>query len=206
DLIGLAAEHVNIEEFAKNIEKKDALTRLGETLAVCGQFKAAYFHYKSYVSTMARPWKFQNTAFFFRLDVFLERCHDLLDVMETAVLFDKMENIKVGGTKSQMLTKEAEEIKAEFDEAYMNFFGVEYNMLDVDDPRFDTNYSQFRATIRELERRLGAILVTTIDDAKAISEVFKAVDTFDGFTDHAVVQLEWSKKQKAVLEAFHEDL
>ncbi|ESS67196.1 hypothetical protein TCDM_04102 [Trypanosoma cruzi Dm28c] len=206
DLIGLAAEHVNIEEFAKNIEKKDALTRLGETLAVCGQFKAAYFHYKSYVSTMARPWKFQNTAFFFRLDVFLERCHDLLDVMETAVLFDKMENFKVGGTKSQMLTKEAEEIKAEFDEAYMNFFGVEYDMLDVDDPRFDTNYSQFRATIRELERRLGAILVTTIDDAKAISEVFKAVDTFDGFTDHAVVQLEWSKKQKAVLEAFHEDL
>ncbi|RNF12557.1 dynein heavy chain 9, axonemal isoform 2 [Trypanosoma rangeli] len=206
DLIGMAAEHVNIEEFSKNVEKKDALTRLGETLAVCGQFKAAYFHHKAYASTLARPWKFQNTAFFSRLDVFLERCHDILDAMEVAVLFDRMENIKVGGTKSQMHTKKAEEIKVEFDEAYMKFFGVEYDLLDVDDPHFDADYAHFRATIRELERRLGAILVTTIDEAKAISEVFKAVDTFDGFTDHAVLQLEWSKKQKTVLEAFREDL
>ncbi|ORC84913.1 dynein heavy chain [Trypanosoma theileri] len=206
DLIGIATEHVNVEEFAKSFEKKDAIGRLGETLAICGQFKAAYFHYKSYVSTIARPWKFQNTAFFSRLDVFLERCHDLLDTMETAVLFDKMENIKVGGSKSQIHTREAEEIKAEFDEAYLKFFGVEYNLLDVDETRFDTDYSNFRATIRELERRLGAILVTTIDEAKAISEIFKAVDTFDGFTDRTVVQLEWFKKQKAVLDSFHQDL
>lgn len=206
DLIAMAAEHVSVEEFAKSFEKKDAIIRLSETLSICGQFKAAYFHYKSHLSTSARPWKFQNTAFFSNLDVFLERCHDLLDVMETAVLFDKMENIKVGGTKSQLHTKEAEEIKAEFDEAYLEFFGVEYNLLDVNDSRFDVDYSNFRARIRNLERRLGAILVTTIDDAKAISEVFKAVDTFDGFTEHTVVKLEWSKKQRAVLESFHQDL
>ncbi|KEG12669.1 dynein heavy chain [Trypanosoma grayi] len=206
DLIGMAAEHVNVEEFAKGFEKKDAITRLGETLAICGQFKASYFHYKSYVSTVARPWKFQNAAFFSRLDVFLERCHDLLDIMETAVLFDKMENIKVGGAESLLHTKEAEEIKTEFDEAHLKFFGVEYNLLDVDETRFDSDYSIFRAKIRELERRLSAILVTTVDDAKAISEVFKAVDTFDGFTDRAAVQQEWSKKQKAVLDCFHQDL
>ncbi|KAG8346214.1 putative Dynein heavy chain N terminal region 2 domain1 [Trypanosoma vivax] len=206
DLIGLASEYVNVEEFAKGFEKKDAISRLAETLAICGQFKAAYFHYKSHVASVAKPWNFQNSSFFSRLDVFLERCHDLLDVMETAVLFDKMENIKIGGTKSQIHTKEAEEIKAEFDVAYFKFFGVEYNLLDPDDPRFESDYCQLRSTIREFERRLGAILVTTIDDAKAISEVFKAVDTFEGFTERAVVQLEWSKKQKGVLDSFHQDL
>ncbi|EAN79295.1 dynein heavy chain, putative [Trypanosoma brucei brucei TREU927] len=206
DLISMAIEYVNVEEFAKGFEKKDAIARLAETLSICGQFKATYFHYKSHVATVAKPWNFQNSAFFSRLDVFLERCHDLMDIMETAVLFDKMENIKVGGTKSVLHTREAEEIKAEFDTAYFKFYGVEYNLLVPDETRFEADYCEIRDTIRELERRLGTILVTTVDDAKAISEVFKAVDTFDGFTDRTVVQMEWSKKQKVVLESFYQDL
>ncbi|CCD13391.1 unnamed protein product [Trypanosoma congolense IL3000] len=206
DLIAMAIEHVSVEEFAKGFEKKDAIARLAETLSICGQFKATYFHYKSLVASVAKPWNFQNSAFFSRLDVFLERCHDLMDIMETAVLFDKMENIKVGGTKSILHTREAEEIKAEFDVAYFKFYGVEYNLLEPDETRFEAEYCEIRDKIHELERRLGTILVTTIDDAKAISEVFKAVDTFDGFTDRTVVHMEWSKKQKAVLECFYNDL
>lgn len=206
DLMEMAAENISVAEMAEGFEKKDVIERISTTLSICGEFKAAYFNCKSYVASAARPWKFQNSALFARLDIFLERCHDILDMVETALLFDKMENMKIGGTKGQSLTEEIEEIKESFDKIIFNFFGVDYNLLDITNTRFDVDHAAARSKIRDLESRLGAILVTSIDDSKAISEVFKAVDTFDGFTDRNPMQQEWVKKQHTVLSAFHQDL
>lgn len=57
-----------------------------------------------------------------------------------------------------------------------------------------------------MEQQLGNLLVASIDNSKAISEVFKAVDTFDGFTDRQPVQQKWQNKQTEVLNAVYEDL
>ncbi|GET87016.1 dynein heavy chain, putative [Leishmania tarentolae] len=206
DLIEMAADHINVAEFAEGLEKKEVIERLSSALAICGEFKALYFQYKSHVSSVARPWKFQNAALFSRLDTFLERCHDLLDVIETALLFDKMESMKIGGTKGQHLTSEAEEIKQIFDVSVTRFFSVDYDLLDITNTRFDSDYDELKCVIRGLEERLSAILVTTIDESSAITEVFKAVDTFEGFTDRTPMQQEWMKKQSGVLEGFHQDL
>lgn len=206
DLMDMAADTIGVAEMAEGFEKKDVVERISTVLSICGEFKASYFKCKSYVSTVARPWKFQNAALFARLDIFLERCHDILDVVETAILFDKMENMKIGGTKGQYMTDEIEDIKEKFDNGVFQFFGVNYNLLDITDTRFETDYGKLRALISDLEERLGTILVTSIDDSKAISEIFKAVDTFDGFTDRNPMQQEWLKKQYGVLTAFHQDL
>ncbi|EPY39969.1 dynein heavy chain [Angomonas deanei] len=206
DLIEMASDFISVQDFAEGFEKKDVIERLGTVLTICGEFKAAYFHYKSYVASIARPWKFQNAALFSRLDIFLERCHDLLDVIETALLFDKMENMRIGTTKGQQLTGETEEVKEKFDRALNRFFSVDYNLLDITNVRFDADYDDLRRTISELEERLASILVTSIDDSRAITEVFKAVDTFDGFTERNPVQQEWIKKQNDVLSTFYDDL
>ena len=205
DLIECARENVSVSEL-EGLEKKDAIQRLSSTLSICGHFKAAYFMYKSRVAKESRPWKFQNTALFSRLDAFLERCHDLLDVMETALLFDKMESMKIGGTGGSEMTTQAERVKQEFDAAQAKFLHVEYDLLDVDEPQFDVDFGAFRGLVRDLERKMGSLLTECLDDAKAIDTVFKAVDTFDGFTDRAIVAQEWDKRQLSVLKAYHEDL
>ena len=46
----------------------------------------------------------QNTALFPRLDSFLERCHDLLDLCKTVVQFQKLEKVEVGGNKGRTLS------------------------------------------------------------------------------------------------------
>ncbi len=54
---------------------------------MCGTFKSVYFDYKSRANNEvpSNPWRIQNTALFPRLDSFLERCHDLLDLCKTVV-------------------------------------------------------------------------------------------------------------------------
>ena len=73
-------------------------------LQVLGTFKSFYFDYKSKLShdSPERQWKVQNSAIFERLDMFLERCYDMLDVNQTWLQFSKLggeRGVEIGGTK-----------------------------------------------------------------------------------------------------------
>ena len=83
------------------MEPQEAVDKLRLTLKVLGTFKSFYFDYKSrsMSETPTNPWKFQNSALFSRLDAFLERCHDVLDLSQTALQFNKLERVEIGGTK-----------------------------------------------------------------------------------------------------------
>ena len=64
---------------------------------VLGHFKSVYFTYKlkSAKEIPQNPWKVQNAALFPRLDAFLERCMDLLDLFKTVTQFEKLERVEV---------------------------------------------------------------------------------------------------------------
>ena len=53
----------------------------------------------------------QNNALFMRLDSFLERCHDILDLTQTIVQFSKLAKIEVGGTKGNTLTASVKQVR-----------------------------------------------------------------------------------------------
>ena len=97
--------------------------KLEATLRVMGIFKSVYFEYKSRTSLECpeNAWKIQNNAIFVRLDGFLERCHDFLDLTQTIVMFSKLQKIEIGGTKGETLTKNAHTMYADFQRAVMMF-------------------------------------------------------------------------------------
>lgn len=67
------------------MEAQEAVDKLRVMVKVLGTFKTQYFDYKqlTVAETPDNPWRFQNSALFLRLDAFLERCHDMLDVQQT---------------------------------------------------------------------------------------------------------------------------
>lgn len=56
----------------------------------------------------------QNNALFMRLDSFLERCNDILDLTQTIVQFSKLAKVEVGGTKGKTLTASVAQIHHDF--------------------------------------------------------------------------------------------
>ena len=115
DLIGQARSFVCSEELF-TIEAQEAVDRLMITLKVCGTFKSVYFDYKSRANNEVpqNPWRIQNTALFPRLDAFLERCHDLLDLCKTVVQFQRLERIEIGGNKGRTLSASVGQIYTDF--------------------------------------------------------------------------------------------
>ena len=85
-----------------------------------------YFDYKSRANQEVphNPWRIQNTALFPRLDSFLERCHDLLDLCKTVVQFQKLERIEIGGNKGRTLSASVGQIYADFASTFETFAKV----------------------------------------------------------------------------------
>ena len=207
DIIDVARESITVQDvFASDTE--EIYKTLTTTLVHLGEFKNAFFFYKAVsVKEHQRPWRFQNTALFKRLDMFLERIHDLLDLVETATLFGRLANLRVGGVAGVEQCAEIDQLQAHFMLHFNELQAATYDMLDIDDPRFERDYNKFQQRVTEAERHLAAVLSRSLNDnLVSLPNSFKVVDSFDGFTDRVVAQHEWSAHQPHVLAVWRHDL
>lgn len=189
-------------------EAGQAVDQLKTTLAVCSAFKAIYLDYKAIAQAEcpSNPWRLQGNAVFVRLDTFLERCHDLLDLTQTIVQFSKLAKIEVGGTKGKTLTLSVQQIHADFVAAVKTFKTVSLDIMDVEALHFDEHFYAFRCTIKELERRLGSLLTQSFDDASTLFGRFKLLESFDGLLQRPMIHDELEKKHVALVQSYGHDL
>ena len=105
------------------MEPAEAVEKLRLAIRVLANFKQFYFEYrsKSLVEAKDNPWKFQNSSLFQRLDGYLERSHDMMDMMVTCTQFNKLERVEIGGTKGRVLTNGIKAIHADFTAAVERF-------------------------------------------------------------------------------------
>jgi dynein heavy chain len=210
-LIKQSCDYVSGEEIFRLIDENEAghaVEKLKTTLKVCGTFKSTYFDYKATANAecAANPWRIQNNALFVRLDTFLERCHDILDLTQTIVQFSELGEIEVGGTKGKTLTTSVQQIYSDFNAAVSSFENVQYDIMDVNAKRFDDDFYEFRCTIKELERRLGSILIQAFDDSATIYGRFKLLDSFEGLLERPIIQDELEKKHVLLVQQYGSDL
>ena len=210
-LVKQATDYLSGEAIFQMISDEEggkAVDMLKIVLKVCGFFKSVYFDYKAKASQDCpeNPWRIQNNALFMRLDSFLERCHDILDLTQTIVQFSRLEKIEVGGTKGKSLTTTVEQTYHEFVGAVETFKAVTYDIMDVSAKQFDDDFYEFRCRIKELERRLGSVLTQGFDDCPTIGGRFKLLDSFEGLLERPIIQDELERKHIALIQAYGEDL
>ena len=187
---------------------KQAVKMLQTTLRVIGKFKAIYFEYKarSVTECPENPWKAQNNAIFVRLDQFLERCHDILDLAQIIMLFSKLAKIEVGGTKGKILTTSVAQIYTDFLQAIEGIRSVGSKILDLDNKEFETAFYEFRNRMKELDRRLGSVLVQGFDDATSVGGRFRLLDTFDNLVNRPIIADELEKKHASLVDSVKRDV
>ena len=195
--------------FIKNEEANLAVDQLLLVLKVCGNFKSTYFDYKTRVANECpkNPWSIQNGALFARLDCFIERSHDILDLTKTIIQFSKLSKVEIGGTKGSTLTSTIQQIKDDFQRTVDAVKNLEYDIMDIKAVQFDGEYSKFRKIVKEIERRLGAVIGLALDDCETVYGRFQLVDTFDKqLLDRPIIQDEVEVKQIVLIQSYGKDL
>ena len=207
DLIRQAHKFLEPETILED-EPADAVDRLTTALKVCSSMKTIYFGYKARVLVECpdNPWRFQNSALFVRLDSFLERCHDILELCQTVLQFSRLETVEVGGTKGRILTMTVQQIHGDFKQAFQRFLEIDYDLLDVEAETFDDDFYVFRVSIKELEKRLGSVVSQGFDDCTTVYTSFKLLDSFDVMLQREVIMQDLEKKHVDLVQQFGTDL
>jgi len=63
-----------------------------------------------------------------------------------------------------------------------------------------------RCSIKELERRLGAVISLAFDDCPTVYGRFKLLDSFEGLLERPIIQDELEKKYVSLVQAYGNDL
>eukprot|EP00904_Undaria_pinnatifida_P003150 jgi/Undpi1/12836/HiC_scaffold_7.g02503.m1 len=204
-LIGRAMDMLAGGEIFRLIEQdqqREAVNLLETTLKVLGQFKTTYFEYKAKaaVECPSNPWRVQNNAVFARMDAFLERCHDVLDLTQTIAQFQKLANLEVGGTKGKVLTTSVAQIHTDFGFAVDAVKRVDYDVMSLDEAAaFETSFQAFRMSVKTLERRLASVLNQAFDDCPNLRGRFRLLDCFSDLVHRPAIAEELQRKHVAMV-------
>jgi dynein heavy chain len=74
--------------------------------------------------------------------------------------------------------------------------------MDIDKKEFDDDFYEFRAKIKELERRLASVITQGFDDCDTINGRFKLLDSFEGLLNRPIIQDELEKKHIVLLDNY----
>ena len=168
-IIDLARKSLDPQTIFHN-EVEESLESIKIAIRNFREFKACYQEYKARLSTYFgpedtfRPWDFREALIFQRLDNFMDRLETLMEFFNTAVQFQKLERIEIGGLRGKALTHHVEKVYKEFSDLYVVFKIKTYDCLDPEDRGFLEDYEKFNTGIASLDRKLGAIFNRAFDD------------------------------------------
>eukprot|EP00929_Paragymnodinium_shiwhaense_P077084 TRINITY_DN3967_c0_g3_i3.p1 TRINITY_DN3967_c0_g3~~TRINITY_DN3967_c0_g3_i3.p1 ORF type:complete len:4541 (+),score=1544.66 TRINITY_DN3967_c0_g3_i3:127-13749(+) len=190
-------------------EASEAVQMLQRTIQIASSFKETYFMYKNLASQEGKTegWNGINEkSAFSRLDGFLGRVQDIYDFACTVVHYHKLERVEVGGTRGRLLTATVVSIFEEFNAAVAKFQAVPYDIMDVGVSAFDEDFFKFKATVRELDRRLGSVLASSFDDLDTVHLRIKLFDIFEQLLERPIIQEMLERSYKKLLAQCKVDL
>ena len=136
----------------------------------------------------SNPWKIQENSVFAKLDLFLERCHDILDLVETNQQFVQLKNTVIGGARGKKLTRMVTQIHQEFVIAFERVRGLSYNIFDISLREFDDDYFEFRTCVRSLERRVAVLIIEGIEADSSLQGSFKILQSLSSMLGRKLIQ------------------
>jgi dynein heavy chain len=189
-------------------EAAEAVEKIRLAVAVCMQFKNTYFEYKTTADAEcpSNAWRIPNEAIFGRLDSFVERLRDVLDLTRTVIQLERLEKIEIGGSKGGEHTATLMSLFGDFQKALAIVEGLDYDICSIDSPEFDTDLKAFKATVDNIELRLGSLLIEAFDLSPSLYSRFRLVQGFDNLLSRPNIADCFERRHVTLLEQCIADL
>ena len=162
--------------------------------------------YAEYKDKDGKNWEITRNVIFFRLDAFNDRIGDILNICKSYSEFSKMRTKVIGGIKGEALGQTLIDIFNECTKEIKNFISEEYHPLEINDTEFNNKYVNFKDALKELERKISAVLTQTFDENDTIIGKFNVLENFDSILERPYIVVEVEKKHNILLDLFKEEL
>ncbi|KAL3885754.1 hypothetical protein ACJMK2_025795 [Sinanodonta woodiana] len=154
------------------------------------------------------PWPPRNAACFDLLNSFMERCNDVLELVETTRHFRLLAGAaEIGGAGSMSLDALVKEIHEKYTVAMSEFFSVVDNVLSIDGSQnFEHAFFKFRTIVKSLEKRLAEILRLSYNQCPTVEAQLRLLEVFEGVSSRDLVQVHLQDKDRQLVQSFTQEL
>ncbi|KAE9255217.1 Dynein-1-beta heavy chain, flagellar inner arm I1 complex [Phytophthora fragariae] len=132
-----------------------------------------------------RRWNFDETGIFAQIDAFVQRCRELLEVCEGQIQFarkgkgGKREDLPTfGGNRGMDIVKSLRGIEAQFEGHVDRLRQLDYDILDVKNTSWHSDFNSFKNGMKDLEAMTQNIINGAFE---SISTVAAGVDMIRSF-------------------------
>ncbi|XP_078672103.1 uncharacterized protein LOC144911712 isoform X1 [Branchiostoma floridae x Branchiostoma belcheri] len=154
------------------------------------------------------PWPPRNARCFDLMNRFMERCNDVLELVETTRHFRLLESAaEIGGAGGRSLDALVQEIHQNFAKAMDDFITSAGNILDVDDSHnFNKSFFKFRSVVKDLEAQLASVLNLSFLQCPTVASQLRLLEVFEGVSSRELVQKHLKDKDRALVSSFTQEL
>ncbi|XP_022099208.1 dynein beta chain, ciliary-like [Acanthaster planci] len=153
-------------------------------------------------------WPPRNAPCFNLMNGFMERCNDLLELVQTTRHFNLLQMAaEVGGAGTKSLDALVREIHEEFSGAMERFGDDVMDILDITESQaFEKAFFNFRSIVKDLERRLATVLRQSFQQCPTIGAQLRLLEVFEGVSGREMVQEYLRDKDQQLVAAFSREL
>jgi hypothetical protein len=154
------------------------------------------------------PWPKKNHKCFYHLNVFMERCNDVLELVQTMRHFQILsKTVSIGGADSLSMDLLVKEIHVKYVKALDEFHNEVFDVMELKNQvqNFDEAFFHFRTTIKDLERTLSQILNTSIKNCTTIASKLRLLQVFEGIHEREVIQMHLDPEHKWLINEMLKD-
>lgn len=207
EVIDQTRQFVQIAEIFTG-EPEEAFEKLKTALKMLVIMKEAFdvCKDKSIESSTDKQWTFDVTVAFSRLDEFILRVKKISYLFETLIDFNKIEKIEIGNSKGRILTTHLMQIFTDFNSRMSSISKIKYDLLDLKEVSFDTDYGVVLSGIEDLEYRIGTIISQAYEDSPCMFSSFRLIESFGALLTRKLVKEDFEPKFYDMLNKFSTDL
>ena len=145
--------------------------------------KSIYLIYKdrSQFECCDRQWKVSTSSVFMKIDLYLQRCHDIINYSQSCLLFINASKVQIGGCVGDLLTTSLRRLSDEFIESVHFVRDVGKGVMDLDNKEFESAFYEYRSTMKILDQRITRLVVRGFDETNSAHAAFKFLNSFNKF-------------------------
>jgi dynein heavy chain len=83
---------------------------------------------------------------------------------------------------------------------------MKFDLLDLHSADLLRELGKFEDTIKDLDRRIGTVLIQSFDDCSGLHACFRLLESFQGLLFRPTIQQDFEKKYYEILKLFSRDL
>ena len=184
DVIHAALQYVNGAHIF-SLEPEEMEQRLNTTIAIFGQLRSTYLEVRSSSEKTEFPWGVQDDLVLNLPDQFVERCYDMIDLVQMTCRFAALKHVQVGGLVR--MARSIDQIITEFHQALKRVEATGYDLLDIAAKKYDDDFFLFRRTVRDCERRLGSLIAERMETCSTLTSQFNFLACFQVMLDRKII-------------------